>query len=289
MGTHALTKTEQHAPVAAGARTVELVRDDEDPAPVSWEWVLHLERLSQAGFVTAGVAHGAVDALTAITGTCQLALMTNDLQKAHEALARVNQMAMRAADDMSVFLTFARWSPHGSAPVRFAFVLDDALRFVRAAVQATRAQVDVYAEEELWVDCDRTLLLQALVDVLVFCMRTVGRLGARICVTARRDGEAVSIVVADDGEGLAAQIAASAFAPIVEPHETRALGLDRPLPGLFLARRILEEQRGSLTFGAGERHGTEFRIQVPAARGEQSAAGSTAEGTTIGITKRSES
>ena len=88
-----------------------------------------------------------------------------------------------------------------------------------------------------------------------------GRAENRIVIRTRRDGERAHLEVADNGPGIAPAIAPQIFEPFFTTREgTGGTGL-----GLWLARSIVEEEEGTLTFHDEPGGGACFLIDLPAA------------------------
>lgn len=82
----------------------------------------------------------------------------------------------------------------------------------------------------------------------------------RVTVTARRDGDEVTVVVADDGTGIPDHLRESVFEPGVNSPASEGDGL-----GLYLVRKLVESYDGSVTVAAREPSGTEFTMRFQAA------------------------
>jgi signal transduction histidine kinase len=83
------------------------------------------------------------------------------------------------------------------------------------------------------------------------------RKGARIVVSAKRDGRQCVISVADNGPGIPREIRESVFEPFVSRGKPNGTGL-----GLAIARSVVIAHRGAIDFSTS-RAGTTFTITVP--------------------------
>lgn len=226
-----------------------------------WSWVFHLERLAQAGVMAGGLAHDARNLLAGISGTCELALLRGDTGDPRETLTRINSLALQAAEAMSVFLTFARRSDVVPRPCRVADVVADALKVLEPTIRKTgQVDVSVEVEGELRVHGERTLLLQALVNLVLNALRALGNAPGHVVIRARRDGELGVIEVVDDGPGIPADVLPRLFRPFsCGSSDGASTGL-----GLFVTRRILEQQGGTIDVESVVGAGATFRIQLRA-------------------------
>lgn len=223
-----------------------------------WSWVFHLDRLAQAGVMAGGLAHDARNLLAGISGTCELALLKGESGDSRETLNRINSLALQAAEAMSVFLTFARRSDVVPRPCRVLDVAEDALKVLEPTIRKGRALVTLDIESGLRVYGERTLVLQALVNLTLNALKAIGEGEGHVAIRARAEGEFSVIEVADDGPGIAPGILPLLFRPFgTGSHASEGTGL-----GLFITRRILEQQGGRIDVESTPGAGTTFRIHL---------------------------
>ena len=240
----------------AAERIAALEREREE----LWTWVFHLERLSQAGLMAGGLAHDTRNLLTGISGLCQLALVEDDPEGHRPTLSRANDLAMQAAEAMRVFLTFARRSGRASGACRVTDVVADALRFLNPVLAKSRVAIVQRLSPDAVACCERTLLLQAVVNLVLNAVRAVGDGHGRIDLSARRSGDQVVLEVADDGPGIPEAVRRRLFQPFATGAASGGTGL-----GLYVTRRIVEDHGGTVEVESEEGHGARFRLTLPAA------------------------
>ncbi|MFZ5494993.1 MAG: ATP-binding protein [Verrucomicrobiota bacterium] len=121
---------------------------------------------------------------------------------------------------------------------------------VRLVVKPTRLALSL--------DPDR---FQRVLQNLVTNAREVlaRRKGARIVISARREGRQCVITVADNGPGIPREIRQSVFEPFVSRGKPNGTGL-----GLAIARSVVLAHKGSIEFKTS-RAGTTFTITLPLA------------------------
>ena len=225
-----------------------------------WPWIFQLDRLAQAGVMAGGLAHDARNLLAGISGTCELALLRGDTGDSRETLTRINSLALQAAEAMSVFLTFARRGDVVPRPCRVADVAQDALKVLEPTIRKGRATVTLDIEDGLRVHGEKTLLLQALVNLVLNALKAIGPKPGRVVVRARREGALGSIEVVDNGPGIPADVLPKLFRPFgTTATEGEGTGL-----GLYITRRILEQQGGTIEVESVPGAGATFRIQLRA-------------------------
>lgn len=86
-----------------------------------------------------------------------------------------------------------------------------------------------------------------------------GRPGAKIAVSAKREGRFATISVADNGPGIPREIRETVFEPFVSRGKANGTGL-----GLAIARSVIDAHGGSIEFKTS-RQGTTFLVRVPLA------------------------
>jgi signal transduction histidine kinase/CheY-like chemotaxis protein len=118
----------------------------------------------------------------------------------------------------------------------------------------------------LLVDADRSRLAQAIANLLTNAAKYTEP-GGQIAVLAKRDGDAIEIVVRDNGIGIAPGMLPHIFSMFVQERQA----LDRSQGGLGLGlcivRSIVDLHGGTVeAFSAGRGKGSQLTIRLPAAR-----------------------
>ena len=144
---------------------------------------------------------------------------------------------------------------------------------VRDAVDATapllaaagHAFVADVPEEPIVVDADPNRLTQAISNLLTNAARYTPD-GGHVTLTVRRDGDAASVAVGDDGIGIAADQQDRVFDMFAQADRradraSQGLGI-----GLTLVRSLMEMHGGSVAVAsAGTGRGSTFTLRLPAA------------------------
>jgi signal transduction histidine kinase len=252
---------EVRAFAVAGGYTLELVRDVTERRRAE-EARLHAERRNAVDALAATVAHEARNPLNA--AGLQLLLLERGLERGgpdprlRERARTVRQELARLELLMTEFIDFAR-------PLHLHRSRVDP----RALVDAVRAAQDARAQEAgvaLSAECDadapsvpadRGRVEQALVNLVANALEATPRGGA-VTVRARRGPLGLRFEVADTGSGIPAEARARMFDLFFT---TKAAGTGLGLP---VAKKVVEEHRGLLTWDNPTGGGAVFRIDLPA-------------------------
>jgi two-component system, NtrC family, C4-dicarboxylate transport sensor histidine kinase DctB len=265
-----------HSTAAETAALQERIDALEGERERLWSWIFHLERLGQAGLMAGGLAHDARNFLTGIAATCQTALIKDDPDGMRTTLAQADVLARRAAEMMSVFLAFASRSSKSSTSCRIEAVLDDVQRFGAATLGRSQVKFERRVAPDVAVVGERTLLLQALLNLVLNSVKAIGDQPGHILVAARREGDRVVLEVTDDGPGIPETIRVSLFAPFVTSGpgaaDTPGAAVGGTGLGLFLTKKIIEQLGGTIEVETRARVGTTFRLRLAAAPAAVSAA-----------------
>jgi signal transduction histidine kinase/ActR/RegA family two-component response regulator len=146
-----------------------------------------------------------------------------------------------------------------SRPIRDA--LEAVGPLARAAGQELTSEVPA---EPLYIDADVVRITQVLINLLNNAVKFTPRDG-QIRISARRDGEHVTICVRDSGIGIASEHLQSIFEMFLQVPST----IDRPQHkglgiGLALARELVELHGGTIEArSAGPAAGSEFVVHLP--------------------------
>jgi two-component system sensor histidine kinase HydH len=123
------------------------------------------------------------------------------------------------------------------------------------AVPQCTQRVEVTAEPGVRVRVDPDQFRQILVNLLTNACDAAGPAG-RVAASLRADGPDAVFVVSDDGPGIAPEIQARLFEPLVST-KVRGIGL-----GLALCRRLAERNGARVTLTDGPLRGAAFEVRV---------------------------
>ena len=220
-----------------------------------------LEREAKTAMVVtlaSGIAHEVATPLSVIVGRAeQLRTRANGDERAAKAVQGILDQAERIDGVIRGFLSLARGTPPALASVPPSQVVNGAIdlvghRFSKAGVSLASAVSDALPP----IRCDRRLLEQALVNLLLNACDATRR-GGHVVIKAARVNGSVVFTVEDDGAGISPEVAARATEPFFTTKGEGGTGL-----GLAIANEIVKTHRGSLSIVPQEK-GTRVSVQIP--------------------------
>jgi signal transduction histidine kinase len=127
----------------------------------------------------------------------------------------------------------------------------------RIAAGGSRAPIELALEaQDPWIDVDAEQLVQACFNLLNNAAQACGP-GGRLQLSTREDGADLCITCADDGPGIAPELAERIFDPFVSGREG-GIGL-----GLAVVRQIAGAHGGSITVARAAWGGAAFTLRLP--------------------------
>lgn len=221
----------------------------------------------------ADASHELRTPLTSIRGYAELHRQgATAPEEVARGMARIEREAQHMATLVHDLLLLARLDqarPLDSDPVDLADLVRQAVADARAADPRRRIEEDVTSVPVV-VEGDATRLRQVL-DNLLANVRDHTDPGTTARVTLTRDDATVTLVVSDDGPGMAAGEAAHAFDGFWQAEPTS----DRPRPGTGLGLAIVKElvvaHTGTIALDTAPRRGTTLTIALPAADAQATA------------------
>jgi two-component system sensor histidine kinase KdpD len=232
---------------------------------VAQDALVHMESERLRNSLLSALSHDLRTPLTALAGLAEsLTLAGPSLPKAQAEIAQaIREEALRTNALVNNLLDMARLET-GSVTLRREWqpleeVIGVALQ-ARASVLAQHAvRVDLPADLPL-LELDAVLMERVFCNLLENAAKYTPE-GSRIEISARRDGDRVEIVVADNGPGLPAGKEEALFEKFARGHEESAVsgvGL-----GLAIVRAIVEVHKGTVRAENRPEGGARFVVSLP--------------------------
>lgn len=173
-----------------------------------------------------------------------------------EATRTVLDEVHRIANIVTEFTRFARLPPPKAERIDLVELARGVVKLHEAGAGVLRIEA---REETLDVRADRDQIVQVVTNLVQNALDAVkGRAGGEVIVVGMREGkEHVSLLVRDNGPGVAPDLVQRLFEPYAT-NKPQGTGL-----GLAIAQRIAMEHEGELTYAPRPSGGAEFRLLLP--------------------------
>jgi len=147
--------------------------------------------------------------------------------------------------------------------VKVSEIVADALVSFEAVRVGGAVDLQVKLDPDLAVRGDRAALAQAVGNLLGNAWKYTPSQGKKIEIVAGGDGKHVTIVVADNGEGIPRHEQDTIFEKFHRGSAAESRGSMGSGLGLAIVRAIVEAHRGKVDVKSDGSHGARFRITLP--------------------------
>ncbi len=227
------------------------------------EALYHREKLAALGSLLAGVAHELNNPLSVVMARAVL-LEESEHPPTRVAALKIRTAAERCARIVRTFLAMARQRRPERAPVAINDVLEAALEVLSYGLRSTGVEVvlDLAAELPL-ISADADQLHQVFMNLIVNAQQSLQdqRPPRRLRLASRLDtgGNAIRVVIADNGPGVSEAIRARIFDPYFT---TKPMGIGIGI-GLSVSLGLVEAHGGTLAVECPQEGGAVFAVMLP--------------------------
>ena len=226
----------------------------------------HMARVTTLSALTASIAHEVNQPIAAIitsadAGSRWLTRDQPDLQRACEAITRIQEDGTRAAQIISHLKAFYR---KDVSPERAPVSANDVVREMLVLLRNEADRHSVVMRTQLPADlplvpADRVQLQQVLMNLMLNGMEAMGERGGELTISTRSEPGAVLVSVSDTGLGIASGQLEEIFSAF---YTTKAGGTGM---GLAISRAIIESHGGRLWATANPGRGASFHFTLATA------------------------
>ena len=226
------------------------------------EQLRHADRLATIGQMAAGVVHELNEPLASILGFAQLCRKHPNLPAPAAAdLDKIVGATLHAREVVKKLMFFARERPPVHERVEPAQIIEEGVAFVEARAMKAGIQILRRVEPALpEVFGDPNQLIQVIVNLAVNAIQAMPR-GGRLTVGASAEGDAVALVVEDDGDGMPPAVLERIFDPFFT---TKGVGEGTGL-GLAVVHGIVTAHGGTIRARSEVGKGSRFEALFPIA------------------------
>lgn len=219
--------------------------------------LMHQEKMAAFGLLAAGIAHEVGNPLTSISSLVQLVQRRVDDPYVQERLTLVGGQLDRISGTLRELVNFSRPATAEKAMTDLASVVQEALSIAKY-YQSNRGKtvVSLMPSNMPRLNVARDLLTQALLNLILNAIDATEK-GGTVQIKGLVTSSEVCVEVHDNGCGIPEDINDKLFQPYftTKPHGT---GL-----GLFMTRRLVEQQGGTVSVDSQPGQGTTFRLHFP--------------------------
>ncbi|MGO8735522.1 MAG: sensor histidine kinase [Terriglobia bacterium] len=238
--------------------TAEELRRAHQELRENFEGMKRAERLYALGQLSAGLAHEIRNPLASIEGAAAVVQRERvSEERRREFLDIIQKESRRLNRLLTSFLSFARPTPPDLKTVEIDGLLDSVIVLAQHAGETRRRDLKKDIQPGLWrLECDPEQLKQVLLNLVMNAIQATPQ-GGTVLLTAREDGNKVTIDVHDQGCGISDDCLDRVFDPFFTTKET-GTGL-----GLSLAHQIVSQHGGTLTVASNSPDGVTMRVSLP--------------------------
>lgn len=226
-----------------------------------------VEKLSAMGSLLAGVAHELNNPLAIVIAQSALLLEKAESEDVKRRGERIRAAADRCGRIVKSFLAMARQKPPVREPVDLNEVVRNSLEMVGYGLRSAGIEVASHLAEGLPpVAADADLMSQVVSNIVINAQHALLErpLPRRITISSRHEiaaesGGAVVLEIADNGPGVAAEIAQRIFDPYFT---TKTAGVGTGI-GLSISRDIIQAHGGEIALLAAPGGGAIFQLRIP--------------------------
>lgn len=236
------------------------------------EALLQSEKLAAAGRLAASISHEINNPLESVTNLLYIALSDANispevrglLTQADQELARVSHIATQT-------LRFYRQSTNPSS-IDMGHLIDSVLQLLSAKIRNTDVRVETKYTTREPIVCFEGEMRQVFTNLFSNALDATASGGGRLIVRTKvlryssLHGSGIQVTVADNGNGIPAELSRRIFEPFYTTKGNRGTGL-----GLWVTKEIVAKHKGKVRVRSRVGHGTVFVVFLPFGGAEQRA------------------
>ena len=226
------------------------------------------DHLTSLGFMIGSISHGVKGLLTGLDSGIYMmgsGLKTNNIDKIKEGFETSSQMTTRIKKLVLDILYYTKTRKLNWEDTSVSGFVKDTLAIVKEKAKQNQINlkytIRLDKNQDLF-EIDRTSLQAALVNILEngmeACIANNTRSNHTLLFNAREDGDAITILIQDTGQGMSKTTLKNIFTIFFSSKGTQGTGL-----GLYIANKVIQQHRGTIKVRSKPGRGTRFIITIP--------------------------
>jgi two-component system sensor histidine kinase PilS (NtrC family) len=216
------------------------------------------ERLVTVGQLAAGIAHEIRNPLASISGSIELLKQTPQASEEDRTLMTiVHREITRLNVLIGDLLDYANPRPQQAVDLDLGVLIEETLQVARGDHAFAEVEVSSDVSKPLALNADPSKLRQVLWNLLRNAADAAAGGGKHVIVTARDEGTAVTVTIADDGAGMGRENITRIFDPFFTT-KNKGTGL-----GLATCHTIIAEHGGRIDVESEVGKGTKMVVRLP--------------------------
>ncbi len=224
--------------------------------------LIQAEKLASIGRISAGIAHEIRNALTSVKLNIQKLVQSDRLDETEKEHLSISQEGIGQMEKfVKELLDFTRVSELNLDRFSIEQILDESIKTLADTLELKKVVLEKSYEEglpQVLVDADK--LKQVFLNILRNAYEAVeekGKINIFLSLLKEQEGSKIRVFISDDGSGIPEENRETVFEPF---YTTKASGIGLGLP---IARKIIEQHRGTIRVKENAAQGTSFEILIP--------------------------
>ena len=224
--------------------------------------LIQAEKLASIGRISAGIAHEIRNALTSVKLNIQKLVQSDRLDETEKEHLSISQEGIGQMEKfVKELLDFTRVSELNLARFSLEQILDESIKTLADTLELKKVVLEKNYKEglpQVLVDADK--LKQVFLNILRNAFEAVeekGKINISLSLLKEQEGSKIRVFISDNGCGIPEENRETIFEPF---YTTKASGIGLGLP---IARKIIEQHRGTIKVKENAAQGTSFEILIP--------------------------
>ena len=222
------------------------------------------EKLSAIGETTSMIVHDLKNSIGAVEMAIDMIIDSiDDREFVLDTLELIKDSARNGLALAKDILDFTGNKKPEKTRIDGRTLIDELAKKLQPVCEKAKVQMTVDCPGELPFNGDYSKLYRVLFNLGSNAIESFAGKGPRnpkLTVSMQKDGDNISVVVSDNGNGIPDEIAGKLFTPFATYGKAGGTGL-----GLAIVKQIIDAHDGTITVGSSPEGGAEFKITLPAA------------------------